>query len=153
MMLPSPNRPMRTILIEDEGLLVLQLQDILEDAGHEVLGWATSLVEAEALVDRVEADLAFVDLHLADGETGIQVARYLERRSSATVVFMTANAKHLPADLAGAVGVIAKPYTEAGLSATLRYLHEGVRTPPPKSLRPGGLTLSPRMAVTWKGIA
>lgn len=145
-----PGRPLRAVIIEDEGLLALQLETILEDAGHQVLGWATSLADARTLVDRVEADLAFVDVHLADGPTGVQVAEYIEKQSTATVVFMTANAKRLPSDLVGAVGVIAKPYTQAGILAALRYLHEGVRAPPPTSLRPSGLTLSPETAARWQ---
>ena len=66
-----------------------------------------------------------------------------------TVVFMTANPKRIPDHFAGAVGVIAKPYTMAGLMAALRYIHEGVRRPPPVSERPVGFTLSPEYKSNW----
>ena len=145
-----PTQPLRVIIVEDEGILAIQLESILQDAGHEVVGWALSLADARGLVDRVEADLAFVDVHLADGPTGIQVAEYIGQTRAAMVVFMTANPKMLPADLAGAAGVIAKPYTQAGLLAALRYLHEGVRAPPPTCLKPGGLVLSSALRDTWK---
>lgn len=142
--------PLRILIVEDEGLIAMQLEAILEDEGHVVVGWATSLDEAKALVDRVEADLAFVDVHLLDGPTGIEVAEYIGANRAATVVFMTANATKLPADLAGAAGVVAKPYTQAGMNAVLRYLHQGVRAPPPQTIRPAGLTLSPVYSDTWK---
>ena len=139
----------RVLVVEDEGLLAMQLEDMLRAAGHHVSGWATSLDEAKRLVDGIDFDIAFVDVHLADGPTGIEVAEYIDERSAATVVFMTANAKRLPSDLAGAVGVISKPYTQAGFGAALRYLAEGIRTPPPTLRRPSGLTLSPTLATTW----
>ena len=50
---------------------------------------------------------------------------------------------------AGAVGVIAKPYTMSGLISALRYLHEGVRRPPPASKLPVGFTLFSAFASAW----
>lgn len=141
--------PLSVLIVEDEGLLAMQLEDLVGDAGHRVSGWATSLEEAKRLVDRMDADLAFVDIHLADGPTGVEVAEYIEEHSSTTVVFMTANAKRIPPNFAGAVGVITKPYTQAGFTAALRYLLEGLHAPPPISARPSGFTLSPALASVW----
>ena len=38
---------------------------------------------------------------------------------------MTANAKRIPEDFAGACGVIAKPYTERGVREALAYVTAG----------------------------
>jgi DNA-binding LytR/AlgR family response regulator len=127
----------------------MELEFLVEDAGHCVAGWATSSTEARDLVDNVQADIAFVDVHLLDGPTGIDVAEYIGKTRSSMVVFLTANPKRLPENLAGAVGVIAKPYTLNGLTAALTYLQEGVRRPPPVSALPVGFTLSPRFATEW----
>ena len=142
-------KPLRVLVIEDEALLAMELEALIEDAGHEVVGWATSADDARVLVDEVEADLAFVDVHLRDGSSGIDVASYIEERKSAMVVFLTANPRRLPENFAGAVGVIAKPYTINGLMAALGYLQEGVRRPPPVSVLPVGFTLSPDFARNW----
>jgi DNA-binding response OmpR family regulator len=141
--------PLKVLIIEDEALLAMELESLVEDAGHSVVGWATSSAEAMAMADATEADIAFVDIHLSDGPSGIDVAKYIGERKSSTVVFMTANPKRIPDHFAGAIGVIAKPYTMNGLTSALRYLQEGVRRPPPVSARPAGFTLSPAFETVW----
>ena len=147
----TPLEPLRVLIVEDEALLAMELEALVEDSGHTVVGWATSLTEARDLVDTVEADIAFVDVHLTDGPTGVSVAEYIAEKKASMVVFMTANPLRIPESFAGAVGVIAKPYTMHGLEAALRYLQEGVRAPPPISRLPVGFTLSPRYKTDWTG--
>lgn len=141
--------PLRILIIEDEALLAMELEALVEDAGHQVVGWATSSEEAMTMLDDTKADVAFVDIHLSDGPTGVEVARHAQGSERPMCVFMTANPKRIPEDFAGAVGVIAKPYTMAGLNAALRYLEEGVHRPPPASMLPVGFTLSPGYAGLW----
>jgi two-component SAPR family response regulator len=143
--------PLRILIVEDEALLAMELEALVEDAGHHVVGWATSSDEAMTMLDETEADVAFVDIHLSDGPTGVDVARHVQSAHRPMCVFMTANPKRIPEDFAGAVGVIAKPYTMAGLNAALRYLEEGVHRPPPHSMLPVGFTLSPGYAGLWSG--
>lgn len=118
----SKVRPLRILIVEDEFLIALELECLLQDAGHEVVGIAASSDEAIALGREHAPDLAFVDIHLADGLTGIDVARELSDRHDVTVLFMTANAKRIPEDFAGARGLIAKPYTERGVREALAYV-------------------------------
>lgn len=141
--------PLRVLIVEDEALLAMELEALVEEAGHTVVGWAVSSREALALLDTTEADLAFVDVHLADGPTGIEVAERMRAERGLTVVFLTANPKRLPENLAGAAGVIAKPYSLSGLNAALRYLYEGVRRPPPRQPRPTGFALGPDYEMRW----
>ncbi|RWE33867.1 MAG: response regulator [Mesorhizobium sp.] len=141
--------PLKILIVEDEALLAMELESLVNDAGHSVVGWATSLPEAKDMVDATQADIAFVDVHLTDGPTGIEVAEYIEDRRNSMVIFMTANPKRIPDHFAGAIGVIAKPYTVNGVTSALRYLQEGVRRPPPTSERPAGFTLSPAFETIW----
>ncbi|MGE0502969.1 MAG: response regulator [Rhizobiaceae bacterium] len=145
----SDLQALRVLVVEDEALLAMELESLIEDAGHEVVGWATSSSEARRLIDTTEADLAFVDMQLADGPTGVEVAKYFAEVRPMLVVFLTANPKRIPEDFAGACGVIAKPYTVAGLASALRYLQEGIRRPPPSAGRPTGFALSPRYDAAW----
>lgn len=140
---------LRVLIVEDEALLAMELEGLVEDAGHEVVGWATSAAQAREMIDRIDADIAFVDIHLTDGPTGVGVAEYAARKKRSMVIFMTANPKRIPPNFAGAVGVIAKPYTMNGLVSALRYLEQGVRRPPPSATRPVGFTLSPQFAIDW----
>ena len=66
--------PLKVLIVEDEALLAMELESLVEEAGHSVVGWATSSAEAKAMVDSTEADIAFVDIHLTDGPTGVEVA-------------------------------------------------------------------------------
>ena len=66
-------------------------------------------------------DLALVDIHLADGPTGVDVGRRLAQ-SGIAVVFMTANLKRIPPDFAGALGAIGKPYSLSGVEAALNHV-------------------------------
>lgn len=115
-------KPLRILVVEDEFLIALELESLLRDAGHDVVGIAASSAEALALGRELSPDLAFVDVHLADGPTGVDVARQLATQNEVIVLFMTANAKRIPEDFAGARGVIAKPYTERGVNEALAYV-------------------------------
>lgn len=137
------------MIVEDEALIAMELEMLLEDAGHSVVGWATSARDARAILERASPDLALVDLHLADGRTGLQVAQDILREHPTTVVFMTANAALLPDDLAGATAVLAKPYTTHAVLAALSYLVEGIHRPPPQTVKPSLLRLSPRVEQEW----
>lgn len=145
----DPMIPLRVLIVEDEALLAMELESLVQDSGHEVVGWATSSSQAREMIDSVDADIAFVDVQLTDGPTGIDVASYAAERKRSMVVFMTANPKRIPENFAGAIGVIAKPYTMNGLLAALRYIQEGVRRPPPVSSRPVGFTLAPDYLAQW----
>jgi len=116
--------PLRILIVEDEILIALELESLLQDLGHEVVGMAASFNEALALGKSCTPDLAFVDIQLTDGPTGVDVARRLSAAGIA-VLFMTANAKRIPEDCAGAQGVIGKPYTERGVRQALAYVAGG----------------------------
>lgn len=127
----SLSRPLRVLIVEDEILIALELESLLQDEGHEVVGIATSFDDAVALSDSRRPDLAFVDIHLIDGPTGVNVARRLSGNGIA-VLFMTANAKRIPEDCAGAKGVIGKPYSERGVRQALAYIMAEDEADPPQ---------------------
>ena len=121
----GPGKPLRILIVEDEFLIAMELESLLQDAGHDVVGIAASSVEALALGRDLAPDLAFVDIHLTDGPTGVDVARHLATQHQVTVLFVTANTKRIPEHFAGAQGVIAKPYTERGVREALAYVTAG----------------------------
>jgi CheY-like chemotaxis protein len=60
---------LRILIVEDEILIALELESLLQDLGHDVVGMAASSGEALSLGQELKPDLAFVDIHLADGST------------------------------------------------------------------------------------
>lgn len=142
--------PLRVLIVEDEALLAMDIESMVEDAGHRVIGEATSLFDVEALPADLAPDIAFVDVQLARDTTGLEVAAFVHRTWPDTVViFVTANPKKLPYDLAGAAGVIAKPFSRNGLMSAMRYIEEGVCDPPPSVARPASFAPSPAYALRW----
>ena len=63
---------------------------------------------------------------------------------------MTANPRKLPVDHAGAHGVITKPFSRNSITSALRYIAEGICTPPPSLPTPSDFTAFPALAATWK---
>lgn len=137
---------MNVLIVEDEMLLAMDIEAMVEDSGHRVLAEAASLADVQALPDEPAPQLAFVDMHLAQGSSGLDVADHVLRRwPDALVVFVTANVAKIPPDFAGAHGVIAKPFSHAGIVNAIQYLAQGVFDPPPHMPRPASLTPSPHL--------
>lgn len=146
-----PVPPLKILVVEDEPLIAMDLQFMLEDAGHKVVATAASLREAEALPDDLNPDVAFLDIQLAEESSGLDVNRMVQRRwPNVIVVFVTANPKKIPEDFDGAHGVIAKPFTTHGFLSALRYLQDGICAPPPVSEQPGSFMASRHFAATWE---
>lgn len=141
---------MDVLIVEDEVLLAMDIEAMVEDSGHQVLAEATSLDEVKALPDTINPQLALVDIHLAHGSNGFDVCRNIQQRwPEALIVFVTANVSKIPEDFLGAHGVIAKPFSHAGVISTLKYLAEGVFDPPPRSARPASFQPSPHLKSRW----
>lgn len=137
------DKPLKILIVEDEAVLLMQLEALLEDEGHKVVATAMSSREAIELTEQTQPDLIFVDVHLLDGPTGVDIARHFRDSSNMTVVFMTANAKRIPEDYVGAAGVISKPFSQNGMTAAIRYLWQCIRRPPPELARPQEFVLAP----------
>jgi DNA-binding LytR/AlgR family response regulator len=143
---------MEVLIVEDEMLLAMDIEAMVEDCGHHVLAEGASLADVEALPDSIRPQLAFVDLHLADDSNGLDVCRNIQKRwPEALIVFVTANVARIPADFAGAHGVIAKPFSHSGVINAINYLAEGVFDPPPGIPRPASFTPSPHLRRLWDG--
>jgi two-component system, response regulator PdtaR len=131
---------------------------ILRVAGHAVTGDASTAAEAFRLAELTQPDLVFVDLSLADGVTGVEIGRSMVERFGAAVVFMTANARRIPDDYCGAIGVIEKPFARDDLLSAMRYLTARLVPAPgglptdrrPWPTKPKNLQLSPSFEMRWQ---
>lgn len=141
---------MNVLIVEDEILLAMDIEAIVEDNGHRVLAEAASLKDVEALPDDIDPQLALVDIHLANGSNGLDVCKLIRKRwQDAIIVFVTANVAKIPDDFCGAHGVIAKPFSQAGVANAIRYLANGVFDPPPSMPQPASLIPSPHLKPRW----
>jgi DNA-binding LytR/AlgR family response regulator len=123
------------MIVEDEALLALELEYEVDAAGHTVVGIAPDKRAAIALIEEQDPDFAFVDIHLNDGPTGLEIGRVLAELGK-PYVFVTGNVKKIPSGFAGAIGAIEKPYSMNGLQNALDYIQKTIdgmidETPPP----------------------
>lgn len=103
--------------------MALQLEDILADGGHAVVGTVPDMASLAMLGDT--PDVALVDLNLRDGLTGPAIARQLAVRFGSRVIYVTANPGQIDAPAATAVGVVQKPFTSRSILAAIAYAMAG----------------------------
>ena len=145
-----PIAPLGVLIVEDEALLAMDLEVMVEDAGHSVVAEAACLDEVCDLADALQPAIAFVDVQLARNSSGLDVARLVRRRWPSTIViFITANPLKVPQDFAGAHGLIAKPFSRTSLLSAMSYIAEGVIDPPPISPLPTSFVASDALAASW----
>lgn len=109
--------PLRVMIVEDEMLLALDLEDMLVDAGHTVVGQASDMLQAIALAEKVEGavDVAIMDVNLARGTNGVETAAALRDRWDVPSLFVSANLDERTRASALAskpIGFVGKPYSE-----------------------------------------
>ncbi|AYM65448.1 response regulator [Agrobacterium fabrum] len=110
----------RVLIVEDEFLIAMDIEDSIMQAEDEtnVIGIANRLDDAIALGR--SADVAFVDVNLADGQTGPEIGRRLSQDHGVVVIFMTANPE-VVVNLGIGAGVIAKPVPQDAVEQCLSY--------------------------------
>lgn len=111
----------RLLIVEDEALIGLDLATLLETAGYAVSGPAPDLAAAMRLAEEDRPDVAFVDLNLADGMTGPEVARRLRESFGVRSVFLTGNPEAVPGD-GRADGLMRKPFSEDSIVEAANWL-------------------------------
>lgn len=85
-------RTARVLVVEDEYFVALDLEGVLSDEGHVVVGIATDADEAVRLAEREKPDLVLMDVRLARGSDGIAAAISIRQRVGVPCVFLTAHA-------------------------------------------------------------
>ena len=113
----------RIMVVEDEGVVALQIREVLEGMGYEVPVVALSGEEALSKLLEVEPDLILMDIQLKGGLSGIEAARRLRLRLDVPVVYLTAfsdDATLDQAQLTEPYGYVLKPFDEKSLHAIIQ---------------------------------
>ena len=104
------------VIADDESIIRLDLKEILESAGYDVVGEAARGDEAVALIRQLQPDLALLDIKMP-GLDGIEVAQQVKDLPT-TVVLLTAFSQRDLIESARDAGVVAylvKPFRRAEL--------------------------------------
>lgn len=115
------DRPVRVLIVEDQAILAMELEYVLGEAGHVVVGCAMDAPEAGDLADRERPEVALVDINLRDGLSGPGVARRLVEAHGAAVVFLTANPEQIPEGFSGAIGALVKPFDAQTILSVVEF--------------------------------
>src|SRR2546425_5789370 len=110
----------KVLVVEDEGLIALDIAGRLEALGHEVV--ATVSTGEEAIEEAAACDIVLMDIRLDGAMDGIDAAVQIRERYHLPVVFLTAHADRATLDrakLAGPFGYIVKPLAAASLNTSI----------------------------------
>lgn len=111
------DRKLRILIVEDEALVAMDLETMIELAGHHAVGLADDHASAVELAGETGPDLALVDVQLAQGDSGLEVAQSL-RKQGIAVIFATGNCPRERGE-GLALGCLHKPYSYESMAATL----------------------------------
>lgn len=124
----------RILIVEDEPLTAFDNENMIGDAGYEVVATHDRFADAVATLDREKVDLILSDVRLTGERSGIDLARLAKERGI-PILFATGQAPDNAAELA--VGCLLKPYSERTLRAALVAVDKHLsrqRVRPPKGL-------------------
>lgn len=124
----------RILIVEDEPLTAFDNENMLTDAGYEVVATIDTFDDALEVLEREQVDLVLSDVRLRSQQTGVDLARAAKAKGIPTL-FATGH----PYPDAGsvAVGCLMKPYTERQLKSALESVDRhlaGEKVKPPKGL-------------------
>ena len=113
----------RIMVVEDEGVVAMQVAETLRGLGYEVPLVVMTGEEAVAKLLETEPDLVLMDIHLRGGVSGVEAAHRIRQRLDVPIVYLTAfsDAETLEqAQLTEPYGYVLKPFEEKSLHAILQ---------------------------------
>ena len=106
------------LIIEDEALIALDLEALVENLGHKVIGVARTRTEAATIARTKPPGLILADIQLADGSSGLDAVNDLLNTFEVPVIFITAYPERfLTGERPEPAFLISKPYQPATVSA------------------------------------
>jgi len=140
---------LKVLIAEDELMIADMVEETLVSNGYEVCGIARTVDDAVALGRRHKPDLAVIDLRLADGGYGTQIAAQLDGPDRFGILYASGNIPRVTLNAANGEACLIKPYSSADLLRGLAIVAEIIATGRASPPFPGGFTLL-RSALTTR---
>lgn len=112
----------RIMIVEDEGIIAMDIRSQLEVFGYQVVATAFSGGQAISLANEHKPDLVLMDIVLKGQMDGISAAQSITESLGIPVIFLTAysdSATLLRAKATGAYGYLIKPFRPDELHASI----------------------------------
>lgn len=113
---------LNVMIVEDEALIAMDLEDLLLDAGHRVVGIADNMHRALEIAAVESIDVAIMDIDLAMDTNGIETARHLRERHDVASLFVSGRINDETRAMAlewKPVGFIGKPFQAHQITSLL----------------------------------
>ena len=114
---------MKIYVCEDNALVAMMIEDLVVDLGHDCAGVADASGPALRGCEATGAELALVDLDLADGPTGLTLVADLAARGVPAII-VSGQAGAVPSGHRAAA-LVTKPIDEAALAAAIASVERG----------------------------
>ncbi len=112
-------RVLDVLLIEDESAIARDIEYIVRDMGHRVVGPARTQEEAVSLGTKARPAVIIADVKLADGSSGVVAVDEILKTIDASVIFVTAVPEWLRTGEVEPFFVIPKPYATEAVKAAI----------------------------------
>jgi len=111
---------LRVLIIEDEPIISMDLENLIEELGHTVVGVASTHAEAVELAGSGHPELILADIQLADGSSGLDAVTDILKQFNVPVVFLTAFPERLlTGERPEPAFLITKPFDRRVVKATI----------------------------------
>jgi CheY-like chemotaxis protein len=113
----------KILVVEDEGIVALDLGMTLQQMGYIVTGAATSGEEAVQMAIETMPDLVLVDICLRGQMDGIEASREIRQRLGVPIIFLTAFVDEKTIQRAESImpaGFLRKPFVESELLEAIK---------------------------------
>jgi len=110
----------RVLIIEDESIIALDLENLVSELGHKVVGTAPTRDEAVAKARAQKPGLILADINLGEGGSGIDAVSEILRSFDIPVIFITAYPERLlTGERPEPTYLITKPFLPETVQATI----------------------------------
>ncbi|PPD41498.1 MAG: hypothetical protein CTY15_13520 [Methylocystis sp.] len=113
-------RSLDILLVEDESAIAKDIEYIVRDLGHRVIGPARTQDEALSLAAKARPAVIIADVKLADGSSGVVAVDEMLKTIDASVIFVTAVPEWLRTGGVEPYFVIPKPYATESVQAAVQ---------------------------------
>jgi len=118
----------KVLIAEDDLFMADMLEDVLVGGGYDVCGIARTVEEGIALAQLHKPDLAVLDLRLAEGGLGTDIAARLNRQGRPGVLYATGNVDQVRLTKADGEACLGKPYRPEDVIRALKLVEQIIST-------------------------
>jgi DNA-binding response OmpR family regulator len=138
---------LKVLIAEDDLMIADDAEEALLAWGYEVCGIARTVDAAVALGRLYLPDLAVIDMRLADGGSGTEIAAQLKDIGRLGVLYSTGNSAKITLSAADGDACLTKPYSAAVLVRALEIVAGMIFTGTASTPFPPGFQLLPSPTV------